>query len=53
MISKELADQIKTKHDALELISDIAVDYDGCKTIESLKKLIDELSSIAKYGMSL
>ena len=31
----------------LELLCDIAVDYDGCNTVESLKKLVDELKGYA------
>lgn len=27
----------------LELISDIAIDYDGCTTINGMKSLIDEI----------
>lgn len=27
----------------LELACDIAIDYDGCETVESLKDLIDEM----------
>lgn len=34
----------------LELISDLALDYDGCNTIESLKALIDELDRLARLG---
>jgi hypothetical protein len=31
----------------LELIHDLAYDYDGCRTIESLKSLIDEIVDYA------
>lgn len=31
----------------LELLCDIAVDYDGCNTVESLKNLVDELKGYA------
>ena len=31
----------------LELLCDIAVDYDGCNTVASLKKLVDELKGYA------
>lgn len=34
----------------LELIHDLAFDYDGCNTIEGLKKLIDELDRYARLG---
>lgn len=40
---KKLERQIKIKNAYLILINDIAYDYDGCNTIESLKGLIDEL----------
>lgn len=34
----------------LELIIDIAVDYDGCNTIESLKDLIDEMRAYSIFA---
>ena len=34
----------------LELINDIAVDYDGCNTIESLKDLIDEMRAYSIFA---
>lgn len=40
---KKLERQIKIKNAYLTLINDIAYDYDGCNTVESLKGLIDEL----------
>jgi hypothetical protein len=36
---------------ALRLIADIAYDYDGCKTVESLKKLIDEIRNEALVAL--
>lgn len=39
----DLKRQIKIKNAYLNLISDIAYDYDGCNTVKSLKELIDEL----------
>lgn len=35
-----------TAEEWLELASDIAIDYDGCETVEGLKDLIDEMRSI-------
>lgn len=32
-----------TAEEWLELASDIAIDYDGCQTVEGLKDLIDEM----------
>ena len=32
-------------------IMDLAIDYDGCRTVESLQELIDEMSSIAADGL--
>ncbi len=37
---------------ALQDIHDIAIDYDGYGTIESLKELIDELKSVARQGLN-
>ena len=39
--------QLKIKNEYLQLISDIAYDYDGLNTVESLKQLIDELVDYA------
>lgn len=44
---------IKTKDDALQLIVDIAIDYDSYRKAEDLMLLIDELSDIAKIGLLL
>lgn len=35
--------ELKIKNEYLQLIHDIAFDYDGFNTVESLKELIDEL----------
>ena len=35
----------------LELIADIAFDYDGANTVEGLKSLIDEIREIAIKGV--
>ena len=46
MINTESNREIKLES-ALQLIHNIAYDYDGCNTIQSLKGLIDELDNIA------
>nr|DAJ24984.1 MAG TPA: hypothetical protein [Caudoviricetes sp.] len=38
---------LKCVYDLLELICDIAVDYDGFNTVESLKELVDEMAGYA------
>lgn len=37
----------ETSDEWLELICDIAVGYDGCETVESLKELINEMREYA------
>ena len=37
----------ETVDEWLELICDIAVGYDGCETVESLKELVDEMKKYA------
>lgn len=37
----------KTADEWLELICDIAVGYDGCETVESLKELVNEMREYA------
>lgn len=37
----------ETADEWLELICDIAIDYDGCETVESLKELVDEMREYA------
>ena len=39
---------LETAYNYLELICDIAIDYDGLNTVESLKELIDEMACYAK-----
>ena len=34
----------------LELICDLGYDYDGCKDVDSLKGLIDEMCRLASLG---
>ena len=40
-------------YEYLKLICDIAIDYDGFNTIESLKGLVDEMASYAKEAMNI
>lgn len=40
----------KIKDEYLQLICDIAYDYDGCNTVKSLKELIDEIVNLAVRG---
>lgn len=42
------SEQIKDGY--LELIIDLAYDYDGCTSVEDLKALIDEIVEYAKWG---
>lgn len=37
--------------ECLQIISDVAVGYDGCGTVESLKRLIDEMAGYARMGL--
>ena len=52
-MNEDLKKQLSTKNDCLELIHDIAVDYDGCRDVKSLMALIDEIREYAHYGLSL
>lgn len=45
------SNELETAYNYLELICDIAIDYDGFNTVESLKELIDEMASYAKKAM--
>ena len=40
-----------SKAGALQLIADIALDYDGYDTVPKLKWLVDELRAIALLGL--
>lgn len=44
---------LRRVYDLLELICDIAVDYDGFNTVESLKELIDEMAGYAGEARKL
>lgn len=43
--------QLKIKDEYLKLMYVIAVDYDGCNTVESLKGLIDQLMDYTKRAI--
>lgn len=43
---------IHNKNEALQMIVDLAVDYDNANSVEGLKNLIDELVEVAKAGMT-
>ncbi len=45
-----LEEYIKTKQDALQLIIDIGIGYDGYTSSKGLENLIDEMVDIAKIG---
>ena len=46
-----LKDSIDTPKDALQMIRDIGLDYDGYRSAEDLMDLIDELCDIARTGL--
>jgi hypothetical protein len=45
-------DQLDCRNQALGMIIDIGLDYDGYNSIETLKSLIDELVGFAKDGLN-
>jgi hypothetical protein len=47
----ELQRQIDIKNAYLQLIRDIAVDYDGATNVEDFIILIDEMNAYAKYAL--
>lgn len=49
--NKKLKEETTIMGNYLELIADLSFDYDGCNSIKSLKKLIDELNRIANLGI--
>lgn len=53
MRKKELERENKILKGYLELISDLAYDYDGANTIEGLKELIDELRYFTDLALAL
>lgn len=53
MRKKELERENKILKSYLELISDLAYDYDGENTIEGLKNLIDELRYFTDLALTL
>lgn len=48
--NEELKKQVIIMEKYLELITDLALDYDGCHTTKSLKELINELKRLACLG---
>lgn len=42
--------KLKIKNEYLELIIALGYDYDGCNTVKSLKKLVDELVELARMA---
>lgn len=44
---------LETAYNYLEIICDIAIDYDGLNKVESLKELIDEMANYAKEAMKI
>ena len=44
---------IKTAEELFQLISDLAIDYDGYTDVKGLKSLIDDLRGIAINGVKL
>ena len=53
MSNDKIEQQLKTKDMCFELIYDIAVDYDGCRSAKELMELIDEIANIAHHGRTL
>lgn len=52
-ISYETSCKANSKNiDALQMIHDLCIDYDGFRTVEGLKSLIDEVREIAKKELS-
>lgn len=52
-INKAMKAYLYSKNACLELIYEIAVDYDGYRDSKNLMELIDEMREIAHYGLSL
>jgi len=48
----KLERKLRIKDTYCQLIRDLAFDYDGCETVESLKNLIDELSTYAYMAIN-
>lgn len=48
--NQRLNNVLKIMEKYLELIYDLGYDYDGLNTVESLKKLIDEITRLTKLG---
>ncbi len=52
MENRNLQREIDIKNSYLQMIKDIAFDYDGCEDTDSLKNLVDELSYYASLALN-
>lgn len=52
-INKAMKEYLYSKDACLEIIHDIAIDYDGYRDAKNLMELIDEIKEIAHFGISL
>lgn len=52
-INKDMRECLLNKDICLEIIHDIAIDYDGYRDAKNLMELIDEIKEIAHYGLTL
>lgn len=52
-INKAMKAYLYSKDACLELIHDVAIDYDGYRDARNLMDLIDEIREIAHYGLTL
>lgn len=52
-LNKDMKECLLNKDACLELIHDIAIDYDGYCDPKNLMELIDEMREIAHYGLNL
>lgn len=49
-VTEEMRKALRYKEDYLQLILEVAADYDGCRTAEKLMELVDELAAYASYA---
>lgn len=52
MENRNLQREIDIKNSYLQMIKDVAFDYDGCEDIDGLKNLVDELSYYASLALN-
>lgn len=52
-INEGMKEYLCSKDACLELIHDVAIDYDGYRDARNLMDLIDEIREIAHYGLTL